>query len=101
MYVKELRMWFDFYRYDHEAKKSNDSRGVQSVDVLLAHDPVPVQIADAYHGDYVVYRAHLDPKARWKGWYADPEHTILVSTDVEYTVEATSDLVLYAYATKR
>jgi hypothetical protein len=82
-----------FYQYEHKAFKSNDARGV---------DGVTVSNASPYHGDPVTYTAQINSKSHWKGWYSDPEHTKLISTDISYTInEADKDLTLYAYATKR
>lgn len=78
-----------FIQYEHKAFKSNDARGVNGV---------AVSSATPYQGDPVTYTVQLHNKSVWKGWYADPEHTILVSTNQEYTVEANSDYTLYAYA---
>ncbi len=91
--VVDFGFKFYFEQYEHKAFKSNDARGV---------DGVTVSNASPYRGDPVTYTAQLNSKSRWKGWYADPEHTKLVSTEVSYTIEeADKDLVLYAYATKR
>jgi hypothetical protein len=60
-----------------------------------------VSVTSPYQGDTVTFSANLTEKANWKGWYADPGHHALVSRDINYTVVASEDLTLYAYATKR
>lgn len=90
--IREFYLKFYFNQYTTEAHKADDARGVKSVEV---------SVESPYQGDNVTFTAHLSPKANWKGWYADPGHHALVSKDVSYTVVASEDLILYAYATKR
>ena len=51
-----------------------------------------------FNTETVTYSATLKEDAIWQGWYADINHTQLVSTDLNYTITATQDLKLYAYA---
>lgn len=51
-----------------------------------------------YDGETGIFTANLRGGAVWQGWYFDQAHTQLVSTDQTYTVTATQDLTLYAYA---
>lgn len=91
--ITDFGFKFYFWQYEHAAHKAKDARGVDGVTVS---NPSP------YHGDPVTYTVQLNDKSRWKGWYADEDHTILVSTETTYVVDAAdSDVTLYAYATKR
>lgn len=91
--VVDFGFKFYFQQYEHAAQKAKGARGV---------DGVIVSSSSPYHGDSVTYTAQLNNKSHWKGWYADKEHTILVSTDIVYEIaEVNSDMTLYAFATKR
>ena len=52
-----------------------------------------------YNGESGTFTAFLRDGATFHGWYSDAAHTQLVSTNQSYTVTATQDLTLYAYAT--
>lgn len=59
-----------------------------------------VSDASPYQGDTVIFSAVVPSGATWFGWYSDPDCTILVSTDRNYSVSPESDLTLYAKAVK-
>ena len=54
-----------------------------------------------YAGETVTFSTLLNDNTTFHGWYRDAAHTQLVSTNQTYTVTASEDLVLYAYATKK
>ena len=54
-----------------------------------------------YNGETVTFSTLLNDNSIFHGWYSDAAHTQLVSTNQTYTVTASEDLVLYAYATKK
>ena len=90
--IREFYFKFYYNQYSCMAHKADDSRGV---------DSVSVSVTSPYQGDTVTFSAQLNSKANWKGWYADPGHHALVSREINYSVVASEDLTLYAYATKR
>lgn len=54
-----------------------------------------------YNGETVIFSTLLNNNSIFHGWYSDAAHTQLVSTNQTYTVTASADLTLYAYATKK
>lgn len=87
--VKTTTLTFYFYQYTINLNLANRARGVQSVSIS---DPNP------YFGNAVTATAELIEGAKWYGWYADPEHTELITDEQTVTWEAGGDLVAYAYA---
>lgn len=87
--VGHVQITLHFNQYGMTCHKANRAKGVASVSVSSA---------TPYEGDPVTFSATLMDGAKWYGWYSDPEHTQLVSTDQEYSIVAGSDVTLYAYA---
>ena len=54
-----------------------------------------------YAGETGTFSTILNDNSEFYGWYKDIEHTQLVSANQTYTVTASEDLTLYAYATKK
>lgn len=54
-----------------------------------------------YAGETGTFSTILNDNSEFHGWYKDAAHTQLVSTNQTYTVTASEDLTLYAYATKK
>lgn len=90
--IKETNIKLYFYQYVHQGVSANRATGIKNV---------LVSSSEPYHGDLVTYNAELEENSTWYGWYSDPEHTQLVSTEKTYTITADSDITLYAYATKK
>lgn len=78
-----------FWQYDFLAQTAGNGVSSASVDNIAP-----------YEGDSVTFVATLKSGATWHGWYSDAEHTQLVSTEQSYTVTASADTTLYAYATR-
>lgn len=96
----EIKMAFNRYSIKYDTTK--DARGVASVWVETTN-PKETEGAGsneriAFRGDTVTYKVSLNNRAIWKGWYADKEHTKLISKALDYTFEASEDYILYAYA---
>ena len=89
--VDDIRLTLYFEEYDFSAQIADNAQGI---------DAVACSQAIGYEGDSVTYTATLSPKAIWNGWYADPNCTILVSTEQTYTTVPNGNLTLYAKATK-
>lgn len=87
--VGHVNLELSFNQYTHKGEIAPQASGIQSIDV---------SIAEPYEGDIVSYYARVSRGAIFKGWYADPEHTQLISTSTSFNIEASSDLTLYAYA---
>lgn len=90
--VRDVNIKLYFYQYSHQGVSANRATGIKNV---------LVSSSEPYHGDLVIYSAELEENSTWYGWYSDPEHTQLVSTEETYEIEADSDITLYAYATKK
>lgn len=78
-----------FYRYAMSAVKIGN--GLQSVSVSNTNP---------YEGESTTFTATLNSGATWNGWYSDAACTNLVSSSQSYTVNPSSDLTLYAKATR-
>lgn len=87
--VGHVQITLHFNQYNMVCNKANRAKGVASMSISSA---------TPYEGDPVTFSATLIDGAKWYGWYSDPEHTQLVSTDREYTIIAGGDVTLYAYA---
>lgn len=59
-----------------------------------------VDKTEAYDGDIVTFTATVADGEIFEGWYSDISCTNLVSTDQNYSVSPTSDLILYAKDTQ-
>lgn len=59
-----------------------------------------VDKTEAYDGDTVTFTATVADGETFEGWYSDISCTNLVSTDQNYSVSPTSDLILYAKDTQ-
>ena len=79
-----------FNRYTVQGFKANRAKGVKDFHISNTNP---------YHGDPVEVTVELEEGAKWYGWYADPEHTVLMSTDMNMIFESSNDVVAYAYAT--
>ena len=79
-----------FNRYEIVLHKANRARGVESVSISNSNP---------YQGDMVTATATLVDGAKWYGWYSDPEHTQLITSDLTVSWYPGEDLVAYAYAT--
>ncbi len=79
-----------FNRYTVQGFKANRAKGVKDFHISNTNP---------YHGDIVEVTVELEEGAKWYGWYADPEHTILMTTDMNMVFESSNDVVAYAYAT--
>ena len=89
--VGHVNLELFFNQYTHKAETAFQASGITSIEVST---PEP------YAGDIVNYYAKVQRGWIFKGWYADYEHTELVSTSTSFKVEASSDLTLYAYAVR-
>lgn len=83
----DLTLWF--MRYEFSAQKIGN--GIKSVNVSSS---------TAYEGESVTFTAEIIDGADWKGWYSDSSCSNLVSTSKSYTITASSDITLYAKASK-
>lgn len=83
-----INMYFN--RYTIQGFKANRANGVKNFHIS---NPNP------YHGDPVEVTVELEEGAKWYGWYADPEHTVLIAEDMNLTFESSNDVIAYAYAT--
>ena len=79
-----------FYQYDINIQKAKKAKGVESV---------YVSNTNPYHGDPITIYPNLVEGAKWYGWYADPEHTVLLTDQEVVMLDASSDITAYAYAT--
>ncbi len=79
-----------FNRYEVQGFKANRAKGVKDFHISNTNP---------YHGDIVEVTVELEEGAKWYGWYADPEHTVLLSADMNMVFESGNDVVAYAYAT--
>jgi hypothetical protein len=79
-----------FNRYTVQGFKANRARGVKNFHISNTNP---------YQGDLVEVTVELEEGAKWYGWYADPEHTVLMTTDMNLTFESSNDVIAYAYAT--
>lgn len=82
-----INMYFN--RYEISLHKATRAKGVESVSIS---NPNP------YQGDMVTATATLVNGAKWYGWYTDPEHTQLLTSDQTVSWYPGEDLVAYAYA---
>jgi hypothetical protein len=78
-----------FNQYDVYGYKANRAKGIKNINISTNHP---------YHGDMVTVTVDLYEGALWYGWYADPEHTILISEDKDLYFESGGDITAYAYA---
>ena len=79
-----------FWQYAMTPAIGDGVNGIKSVEVT---SDLP------YEGDSTTFKATLKSSATWVGWYSDAACTLLVSTDMEYTVAPDADMTLYACAT--
>lgn len=79
-----------FIGYKNQAFIADNCPAIKSVEVS--------QEFSAEH-DTVVFSAQLAKGAVWNGWYSDSGCTQLISPNVQYSVESTKDIILYAKAT--
>jgi hypothetical protein len=79
-----------FYQYEVHGLKANKAKGVK--DIHISNN-------NPYHGDTVTVTVDLHEGAKWYGWYADPAHTQLLSTEKDMVFESSADVTAYAYAT--
>lgn len=59
-----------------------------------------VSVSQEFSAEYdtVVFSAQLAKGATWDGWYSDPACTNRVSSNIQYSVESTTDITLYGKA---
>lgn len=88
--IASTKLTFYFNQYEMQSLVGNNANGIQEA---------TVSNASPYQGDTVVFTPKLVQGATWVGWYSDAACTNLVSTDQNYSVSPTSDLILYAKAT--
>ena len=84
----ELILYFN--QYNAQALISDGATGIQSASVSKL---------TPYYGDTITFSVKLAQGVTFDGWYSDSACTQLVSTDQNYSVSPTSDIVLYAKAT--
>ena len=87
--IDDIRLTLYFEEYDFSAQIADNAQGIEAV---------ACSQAIGYEGDSVTYTVTLSPETIWNGWYADPNCTILVSTEQTYTTVPNGNLTLYAKA---
>lgn len=87
---EKIELTLYFQQYAMSANAASGATGIKSVSVSNA---------SPFYGDSVTFTAVVHGSATWHGWYSDAACTNLVSSELTYTINPSSDVTLYANAT--